>query len=64
MTTKMKTKPILRDRESGELLSMADIEREFDVLRDMGATDAETVEDYIHNITSKNGTCDWLENEK
>ena len=59
-----KTDPILRDRESGELLSMADIEHEFDVLRDMGATDAETVEDYIKNITHKNGSCEWIEEAK
>lgn len=45
-----------RDIESGEILTIEQLEREYKELRANGETETETFAGYILNCTSKNGT--------
>ena len=53
-------KAIMLDVELGELVTYAELLFEYTTLKDMGETEAETFEDYLENITNKNGTCIWI----
>ena len=53
-------KAIIRDRETGEELTMAALRSEYEKLKRVGETEAASLEDYLANITDGNGTCEWL----
>ena len=53
-------KAIIRDRETGEELTMAALRSEYENLKRAGETEAASLEDYLANITDGNGTCEWL----
>lgn len=56
-------KPIIRDTESGEELTLSALRSEYEELKRNGETEAETFEDYLENITDKNGSCEWCGEE-
>ena len=56
----MDDEKVIRDRETGEELSLIEIRIEYAILKDLGETEAETFEDYLTNITAPNGTCEWI----
>lgn len=56
----MDNKKVLRDRETGEELSLEEIKIEYAIMKATDATEAETFEDYLNNITAPNGTCEWI----
>ena len=58
MEAKMK-KTIIRDTERNEELTLIGLRVEYEILKSAGETEAETFEDYLENITDKNGTCEW-----
>ena len=53
-------KAIIRDRETGEELTMAALRSEYENLKRVGETEAASLEHYLANITDGNGTCEWL----
>lgn len=53
-------KAVIRDRETGEGLTLATLRKEFETLKRAGETEAGCFEDYLANITDGNGTCEWL----
>lgn len=55
----MENDKILVDTETKETFTYDEIYDEFERLKLNGRTEAETIGDYIENITSKNGTCEW-----
>ncbi len=57
----MDDEKVIRDRETGEELSLEETRIEYVILKALDATEAETFEDYLANITDHNGTCDWIE---
>jgi len=57
----MDEEKILRDIETGEEFTMEEIEAEYERLKRDGETEAETIGDYIENITDQNGTCEWID---
>ena len=59
MTTDL-DKKVIRDTNTDEELSLRELRSEYYSLRMNGDTEAETFEDYLENITSKNGTCEWI----
>ena len=56
----MDDEKVIRDRETGEELSLIEIRIEYAILKGLGETEAETFEDYLTNITAPNGTCEWI----
>ncbi|MBR2414779.1 MAG: hypothetical protein IKB13_09785 [Clostridia bacterium] len=52
-------KTIIRDTERNEELTLIGLRVEYEILKSTGETEAETFEDYLENITDKNGTCEW-----
>ena len=60
----MDNKKVLRDRETGEELSLEEIRIEYAIMKATDATEAETFEDYLSNITDRNGTCEWIEDSE
>ena len=57
----MDEEKILRDTETGEEFTYEEIEAEYERLKRDGETEAETIGDYIENITDPNGTCEWID---
>ena len=57
----MDEEKILRDTETGEEFTYEEIEAEYEQLKREGETEAETIGDYIENITAPNGTCEWID---
>ena len=57
----MDEEKVIRDRETGEELSLIEIRIEYVILKALGETEAETFEDYLTNITDPNGTCEWMD---
>ena len=57
----MDEEKVIRDRETGEELSLIEIRIEYAILKGLGETEAETFEDYLTNITDPNGTCEWMD---
>ena len=53
-------KAIIRDRETGEELTLTALREEYETLKKAGETEAGSFEDYLENITDGNGTCDWI----
>ena len=53
-------KAIIRDRETGEELTLTALREEYETLKKNGETEAGSFEDYLENITDGNGTCDWI----
>ena len=53
-------KAVIRDRETGEVLTLTALREEYAKLKRTGETEAESFEDYLENITDGNGTCDWI----
>ena len=53
-------KAIIRDRETGEELTMAALRSEYETLKRAGETEAGNFADYLENITDGNGTCGWI----
>ena len=53
-------KAIIRDRETGEELTLTALREEYETLKKTGETEAGSFEDYLENITDGNGTCDWI----
>ena len=53
-------KAVIRDRETGEELTLTALRREYENLKRAGETEAASFEDYLENITDGNGTCDWI----
>ena len=53
-------KAVIRDRETGEELTLAALRKEYENLKRAGETEAGCFEDYLENITDGNGTCDWI----
>ena len=53
-------KAIIRDRETGEELTLTALREEYETLKQTGETEAGSFEDYLENITDGNGTCDWI----
>ena len=53
-------KAVIRDRETGEGLTLTALRKEFETLKRAGETEAGCFEDYLENITDGNGTCDWI----
>ena len=60
----MDDKKVIRDRETGEELSLEEIKIEYAIMKATDATEAETFEDYLSNITDRNGTCEWIEDSE
>ena len=56
----MDEEKILVDTETGEEFTYEEIEAEYERLKRDGETEAETFNDYLINITDKNGTCEWI----
>lgn len=56
----MDDEKVIRDRETGEELSLEEIKIEYAIMKATDATEAETFEDYLNNITAPNGTCEWI----
>ena len=54
-------KAVIRDRETGEELTLAALRKEYENLKRAGETEAGCFEDYLENITDGNGTCDWIQ---
>lgn len=52
-------KAIIRDTETNEELTLRKLQEEYRMLKNSGATEAETFEDYLETITEPNGTCEW-----
>lgn len=50
------------DIESGEYLTRADLQREFEFLKASEETEADSFEDYLKNCLSKNGTLEKVRN--
>jgi hypothetical protein len=48
------------DIETGEVLTLADLEKEYKFLFSAGETEANSFSDYLKNCTSKNGTLERL----
>ena len=53
-------KAVIRDRETGEELTLTALRKEYENLKRAGETEAASFEDYLENITDGNGTCDWI----
>ena len=53
-------KAVIKATARGEELTLTDLREEYETLKNAGATEAETFEDYLENITDGNGTCEWL----
>lgn len=51
---------MFRDIETGEVLSLDDLQEEFNRLRAEGETETETFQGYLRNITDKNGTVEII----
>ena len=49
-----------RDNETGETLTLADLEREYKQLKAAGQTEAEDFSDYVINCREKNGSIDLI----
>lgn len=52
---------MIRDTEYGGVYDIGELLVEYTELKAKGQTEAETFEDYLNNITSKNGTCEWMD---
>ena len=64
MTTTDLDKKVIHDREEDKDYSLRELRAEYYSLRMNGDTEAETFEDYLERITSKNGTCEWIGDHK
>ena len=53
-------KAVIRDCETGEELPLSSLRKEYENLKNAGETEAANFEDYLENITDKNGSCEWL----
>lgn len=53
-------KTVIRDCETGEELTLSTLRKEYEKLKNAGETEAANFEDYLENITDKNGSCEWL----
>lgn len=51
---------VIRDTETGEEMSFREVKKEYERLKQAGETEAETLDDYLENITGKDGTCEWI----
>ncbi len=49
----------IRDTETGGEFTLAELRTEYEALKSSGETEAATFEDYLENITDRNGTCEW-----
>jgi|GEM_PF-3373500 len=47
------------DRESERFFTIAELEQEYILQRQMHQTEAATFDEYLENITSPNGACEW-----
>lgn len=54
---KREQKTFIYDEEYDKYLSIEDVEKEYNELKKSGETEAENFNDYLENITGKNGTC-------
>ena len=45
-----------KDTETGEIITIAELEEEYTELFATGETETENFKDYLHNCLSKNGT--------
>lgn len=52
--------PLVRDRETGEVLTWRQLRSEYIRLKKAGETEDRTFNDYLENITGKDGTCDYV----
>ena len=43
------------DCETGEIISREDLEKEYEILKKDGETEAATFAEYLRNVTEKNG---------
>ena len=50
----------VRDTETGEEMSFREVKKEYERLKQAGETEAATLDDYLENITGRNGTCEWI----
>lgn len=50
-------KKIVYDSEHDQYLTMDEVKKEYENLKESGETEAENFDDYLENITEKNGTC-------
>ena len=53
-------KKIIRDRETGEELTLNELKAEYLRLARKKETEASSFLDYLQNITDGNGTCEWI----
>ncbi len=53
-------KTVIRDCETGKELTLSSLRKEYENLKNAGETEAANFEDYLENITDKNGSCEWL----
>ncbi len=53
-------KKIIKDFETGEEFTIEELKKEYFRLKDNCQTEAENFEDYLINITDKNGSCKWI----
>ena len=53
-------KKIIRDTETGEELSLAELKAEYERLHTAGETEAASLDAYLANVTDGNGTCEWI----
>ena len=53
-------KTVIRDCETGEELTLSSLRKEYENLKNTEETEAANFEDYLENITDKNGSCKWL----
>ena len=53
-------KAVIRDCGTGEELTLSSLRKEYEKLKTAGETEAANFEDYLENITDKNGSCEWL----
>ena len=51
---------VIRDTEYDEEFTMTELREQYEELRAEGNSEAENFEDYLENITDKNGTCEWI----
>lgn len=51
---------MFRDIETGEILSLDDLIKEFERLKAEGETETKTFQGYLRNCTDKNGTLEVI----
>ena len=55
---------MFHDIETDEYISYEDLQKEYEELYKNGHTETETFKDYLRNCLSKNGTLEYVNNEK